>query len=374
MEIWIYDISVRHPPNFDLFLLIYVFLKLMIIVTHPLYESRMHWIPDPTPSPPRPTGKDLSVKTSDSPVPIPSDSVRPRDAPVKVSETSDTQASAIATRVPSGAPLTPSLPRKCRKEERKARRAANEAAAPVTPDERWANENTGIPGATQPQPEASDPTQMRRTAVYPGSSIHSHPFTQPPISTANENSALPLGLELCKFPGLYKPAVPDLRQDLTARPFRVNNSGSSLSSPPHLQPYTKPFSGRPARPYMACPTREAGGALRERSGIVYPLLPRTQRPDTNVAIDAALPEQPLLDAKPCRPRLSRLGPPASRSQSLQQGDALLGSPPVSTAIIALQECSGRPSARRPRDTGVIDITPFYKQLNEVTCINTVNRQ
>ena len=139
----------------------------------------------------------------------------PRDAPVKTRETSDTQASAIATSVPSGAPLTPSLPRKCwRRRRRKARRRANEnvaprSAAPVTPDERWANQNTGIPGATQPQPEASDPTQMRRTAVYPGPSIHSHPFTQPPISTANENSALPLGLELCKFPGLYKPASPD---------------------------------------------------------------------------------------------------------------------------------------------------------------------
>ena len=110
---------------------------------------------------------------------------------------------------------------------------------------------------------------MKRTAVYSGPSIHSHPFTQPPISAANRNSVFPLGLERCKIPGLYKPAFPDLRQDLTARPFRVNNSGSSLSSPPHLQPYTKPFSGRPARPYMTCLTREAGGALRERPGIVY---------------------------------------------------------------------------------------------------------
>ena len=129
-----------------------------------------------------------------------------------------------------------------------------------------------------------------QTAVYPGPSIHSQSLTQPPISTANENSALPLGLEPCKFPGLYKPAVPDPRQDLTARPFRVNNSGSSLSSPPHLQPYSKPFSGRPARPYMTCPTQEAGRALRQRSGIVYPLLPHAQRQDTNVTIDAALPE------------------------------------------------------------------------------------
>ena len=51
-------------------------------VTHPLYESHMHWIPDPTPSPPRRTGMDYSdllVKPSDPPVPIPSDSVRPRD-------------------------------------------------------------------------------------------------------------------------------------------------------------------------------------------------------------------------------------------------------------------------------------------------------
>ena len=75
-----------------------------------------------------------------------------------------------------------------------------------------------------------------------------------------------------------------------ARTFRVNNSGSDLSSPPHLQPYTKPFSGRPARPRMTCPTREAGEAVRPRSGIIYPLLLRAQRPDTHVAIDAALPE------------------------------------------------------------------------------------
>ena len=143
--------------------------------------------------------------------------------------------------------------------------------------------------------------------MYPGSSIHSHPFTQPPISTANENSALPLGLELCKFPELYKPAVPDLRQDLTARPFRVNNSGSSLSSPPYLQPYTKPFSGRPARPYMTCPTREAGGALRERSGIVYPLLPRAQRPDTNVTIDAALPEAAAVGRQALPPTVVEIG-------------------------------------------------------------------
>ena len=282
-------------------------------VTHPLYKSRMHWIPDPTPSPPRSTGQELSVNNSDSLAPIPSDSVPSRDIPITVRKTSDTQAYAIATSAPSGAPLTPSLPRKCRRRRRrKARRATNEnraprSAAPVTPDERCANENAGILGATQPQLEAGDPTSMMRTAVYPGPSIRSQSLTQPPISTANENSVLPLGLELCKFPGLYKPAVPDLRQDLTARPFRVNNSGSSLSSPPHLQPYTKPFFGRPARPYMTCSAREAGGALRQRSGIVYPLLPRAQRPDTNVAIDAALPEAAAVGRQDLPPMVVEIG-------------------------------------------------------------------
>ena len=99
---------------------------------------------------------------------------------------------------------------------------------------------------------------------------HSLPF-QRPIGIQR----FLFGLERCEFPGLYKPALPDLRQDLTADPYQVNNSGSGLSSPSLLQPCTKPFSGRPARPQMTCPTREAGGAIRERPGIIY------QRRDRN---------------------------------------------------------------------------------------------
>ena len=219
----------------------------------------------------------------------------------------------IPRRPPSGAPLTSPLPRKCRRRRRrKARRAANEntaprSAAPVTRDERWANHNAGIPGVTQHQPEASDPTQMKQTAVYSGPSIHSHPFTQLPISATNRNSAFLLGLERCKIPGLYKLAFPDLRQDLTAGTLGVNNSGSSLSSPPHLQPYTKPFSGQPARPYMTCPTCEAGGALRERSGIVYPLLRRAQHPDTSVTIDVALPEAAAVGRQALLPMVVDIG-------------------------------------------------------------------
>ena len=260
-------------------------------VTHPLYESRMHWIPDPTPPPPRRTGMDYSdplVQPSDPPVQIPSDSVCPRNALVKSHNTSDTQASAIATSAPSGAPLTSPLPRKCRRRRRrKARRAANEnsaprSAAPVTPDERWADHTAGIQRATQHQPEANDPTQMKRTTVYHDPSIHSHPFTQPPISAANRNSAFTFGQERCGFPGLYKTVLPDPSKDLTAGTLGVNNSGSSLSSPSHLHPYTKPFSGRSARPLMTCPTREAGGALEREAWDCLPAVaarptPRHQR-------------------------------------------------------------------------------------------------
>ena len=193
---------------------------------------------------------------------------------------SNNEASTIATRSSSGAPHTPSLPKKCRRRRRRqARRAANRnrassSAAPVTPDERWANQGTGRSGATQPLLEGIDPTSRMRTAEYP----HSQIVGKPLIAAANENSPFHLGLESGEFPGLYKPAVPDQRQDSTARTFRVNNSGSGISSPPYLQPYTKPFSGRPSRPVMTCPTREAGGALRQRSGIFYPLLPRAPTP------------------------------------------------------------------------------------------------
>ena len=116
-------------------------------VTHPLYESRMHWIPDPTPPPSRRTGMDYS----NTPVQTRDNCVSPRDTPVKSRSahtksraspvlTSDTQASAIATSASPGAPLALPLPRKSRRRRRrKARRSANEnsaprSATPVTPD------------------------------------------------------------------------------------------------------------------------------------------------------------------------------------------------------------------------------------------------
>ena len=123
--------------------------------------------------------------------------------------------------------------------------------------------------------------------MYHCQSFHSSHLSQPTVPAANENSAFQFGLECCGIPGLYKPAQPDPRQDSTATLNRDNISGFGLSSPSMLQPCTKPFSGLPSRRSMVSPTQEAGDAVRERPGIVYPLLQRAARPDTRVVIEAA---------------------------------------------------------------------------------------
>ena len=247
----------------------------------------MNWIYDPAPPAPRRTNvqsRDTHVNSCDPPV-----------------LTSDTQASAIAICASSGAPLALPHPKKSRRRRRRRnRRSANEnsaprSATPVTPDERWANRNSAFQRTTQHQSEASDPTQMMSTAVYQEQSFHSSHLPPPPIPATNRNSAFQFGLDRCEFPGLYKPAFPDPRQDLNTTPSRVNNLGSGFSSPSLLQPCTKLFSGQPARPQMTCSTREAGEAIRERPGVVFLLQPRAQRPDTWVVIEAALPEAAVAD-------------------------------------------------------------------------------
>ena len=257
-------------------------------VTQPIYESRMNWVYDPAP----PASRHATVDFSDPPV----DS---SDPPVN---SSDTLASAIISASP-GAPLAPPHPKKSRRRRRrKNRRSANEnsaprSAVPVTPDDRWANKNSASQRATQPQSAANDPTQMMSTPVYQHQSFHSSHLPQPPVPAANENSAFQFGLERGGIPGLYKPAQPDPRQDSTATHSRDNISGFGLSSPSLLQPCTKPFSGLPSGRSMTSPTREAGDAVGERPGLVYPLLPRAARPDTLVVIEAALPEAAALDRR-----------------------------------------------------------------------------
>ena len=273
----------------------------------------MNWIYDPAPPTPRRATMDYSdtpVQSSDTPVQSCDAHVNSRDPPVL---TSGTQASAINIRASSGAPLALPHPKKSRRRRRRRNRhSANEnsapcSAAPVTPDERWANRNSASQRATQHQSSASDPTQMKSTPVYKGQSIHSSHLTQPPVPAANRNAAFQFGLDRSRFPGLYEPAFPDPSQDSTANPSRVNNLGSGLSSPSLLQPCTKPFSGWPARPQMTCPTREAGEAIKERPGIVYPLLPRAQHPDTRVAIEATLPEAAALGRQAQPPTVVDIG-------------------------------------------------------------------
>ena len=268
--------------------------------------ERTFTVPPRDSSAPISSNSSVSIPSGTS-VPTPSDSVRSHDKPVSVHNNHGDQASAIAIRGSPAAPLTPSLPKKCRRRRRRqARRAANRkeafsSATPVTPDERWANQRPGHPGATQPLLlEDSDPTSRMRTAQYPPSWIVGNP-------AANENSPFHLGLESGRFPGLYKPAVPDQQQDTTARTLRVKNSGSGISSPPYLLPYTKPFSGRPAGSSMTSPTREAGEALRSRPGIVYPLLPRAHRPDTSIVVDAALPEPAAVQRQELPPTIVEIG-------------------------------------------------------------------
>ena len=304
----------------------------------PFYESRLNWVHDPAPPPSRCLESTNTVPRSDSsgnssvsvprnilaPIPSaslnnssdnvssaphPDNSVHSHSQHIPKSKESENKLSTIATRGPPAAPLSPAPPKKCRiRRRRQAKRAANRnsgiiSAAPLTQDARWANQRTaGHAGATQPQPEDSDPTSTRRTAVYPPSRIVGD-------SLANENSPFQIGLESSRIPGLYKLAVPGHQQDTQAGTLGVKNSGSGTSSPPYLLPYTKPFSGRPFGSHMTGPTREAGEALRSGSGIVYPLLPRAHRPDTSVTVDAALPEPATFQRQDQPPTVVEIGSP-----------------------------------------------------------------
>ena len=190
--------------NADIHIHTYVCLYIYIyIVTQTLFGSRMNWIYDPAPPAPR----RANVQSRDT-------HVNSRDPPVL---TSDTQASAITICASSGAPLALPHPKKSRRRRRRRNRhSANEnsaprSATPVTPDERWANRNSVFQRATQYQSEASDPTQMMSTPVYQEQSFHSSHLPPPPIPVTNRNSAFQFGLDRCEFPGLYKPAFPDLR-------------------------------------------------------------------------------------------------------------------------------------------------------------------
>ena len=283
------------------------------IITEPYYDSRLNWVHDPAKPPSRRLEQTNTVPRSDSsgnshiPVPRnildpissashdnissaprPDNSVYSRSQRVPRHKDSENKMSAIATRGPLAVSPSPAPPKKCRiRRRRQAQRTANRnagiiPAAPLTKDERWANQSTaGHAGATHTQPEDSDLTSTMRTAVYPPSRIVGNSWT-------NENSPFQIGLESSRILGLYKPAVPDPQQDTQARTFRVKNSGSGTSSPPYLLP---------------------------RAGIVYPLLPRAHRPDTSVTVDAALPEPAAFQRQIQPPTVVDIGSPVQPQTS-----------------------------------------------------------
>ena len=170
----------------------------------------------------------------------------------------------------------PSKKRRSRKGrvERRARERENRNSSFIH-DACWANQRAAVPGipavperVTQPLPEAVDPTSTMRTAVYPPSRIVGD-------SPTNENSPFQIGLESSRFPGLYKPAVPDQQQDTWTNHLRARSSGIGPPSP------SKDLRAR-------------SSGTGPRAGIVYPLQPRGRRPDVCITVEAALPEPAAL--------------------------------------------------------------------------------
>ena len=298
-------------------------------MTSPLHESRLHWIHDPNPNQSHrvepkgtvPRNNNNTVKNSDpiprnplDPIPStswynssyrapsaspPRNSVHSNSRPVpriNKENHSGNEVSAIATRPSLPAPLSPIPTKKRRSRRRRLDRRATEREAKhssLTRDARWANQHAAVPaGATQPLPETSDPTSARRTAVYP-------PSRNVGDSPTNENSPFQIGLESSEIPVLYKPAVPDQQQDIHTITFRANSSGSGPSSPTRTFRANNSGSGPSTPPY-----------LMPRAGTVYPLQLRGRRPDTHIAVDAALPEPAALQ----RPDLPLSGSPVQSQE------------------------------------------------------------
>ena len=145
----------------------------------------------------------------------------------------------------------------------------------VIHDARWDNQSSLVPASssipvrvTQSDPQDSDPISSMRTAVYP-------PLESVGNSAANENSPFQIGLGSREFLGLYKPTAPDPNQDTWA----YSSAANSLETGP------------------PSPTRTSAAnssESRTRTGIIYPLQPRSRRPDVCIDVEASLPEPAAL--------------------------------------------------------------------------------
>ena len=151
-------------------------------------------------------------------------------------------------------------------------------------------------------------------------------------SAANENSPFQIGLESREFLGLYKPAVPDQQQDTWAYSPVANSSELGPPSPTRTSAANSSDS-------------------RTRTGIVYPLQPRSRRPDVCIEVEASLPEPAAL----LRPDLrSRRKLP--RTFHAPSGDLVARGDET-----ALQQYSAQPNAHLH---GGIGVTKYKHFINK----------
>ena len=296
-------------------------MSLFPIVTSPLHESRLLWIHDPhVKQPPRVTPRQTVITEKHDPVPrnIPQTVPRnnqtvPRNNPV--TQSSDARARAPLENIQSSSwynsnlscnmtsrssvcnPVprnnvqknnevreeTVSLPPK-RKRDRKHRRERRarereERNETFNHEARWASQRPGDPSSssvpaqvTQPGLQDSDPISAMRPAVYYPSGSVGNPLT-------NENSPLPIDLESGEFSGLrsglYKPADPTPQHDTWAFSPAAYSSDKGPPSPTRT---------------LAASSSDS----RTRTGIVYPLQPRSRHPDICIDVEASLPEPAAL--------------------------------------------------------------------------------
>ena len=158
--------------------------------------------------------------------------------------------------------------------ERRARERENKHESFIH-DAHWDNQSSLVPASssipvrvTQSDSQGGDPISSMRTAVYP-------PLKSVGNSAANENSPFQIGLGSCEFPGLYKPTAPDPNQDIWAYSPVANSSELGPPSPTRTSAANSSDS-------------------RTRTGIVYPLQPRSRRPDVCIEVEASLPEPAAL--------------------------------------------------------------------------------
>ena len=196
---------------------------------------------------------------------------------------------------------------------------------------RWATQSSGAPPSpivpeqlTESSSLHSDPISAMRPAVYPPVTLEGRP-------SANENSSFQFDQELGESAGLYKLAVPGPQH--------------------HTWAYTSPATS--VKPGPPSPTRDlaaSSAGIRNGTGIIYPLQPRSLQPDVCIEVEATLPEPAAL----LRPDLQQ--------QPTREAPTSLSRPPDDTVVngveIAPQRSTAPPNAHLHGGTGVI-----YKNLN-----------